>query len=88
MDLRLILLIPLLAGCSGLQQALQPSDAGPGLGSHSYNVLPDGSLKVDVHSIYGGPAVTVEGEGESRKMTITPASRIQVEKLIDVLSIP
>ena len=88
MDLRIIPLLLLLGGCSTFQQALQPTDAGPGLGTHSYTIQPDGSLQVDVHSIYGGPSVVVEGEGENRKMTIVPASRIQVEKLIDVLSIP
>jgi len=77
-----------LPGCTELLEATKPTDGSAGLGTHSYTVAPDGSLQVEVHSIYGGPSVIVEGEGENRKMVITPASRIQIEKLIDVLSIP
>lgn len=81
----LILLIPFLAGCEAL---MTTTDGKIGLGSHSYVITPDGGVDVKVHSVYGGPAVTVEGEGENRKLTVVPATRIQIEKLINVLGLP
>ena len=81
----LILLLPLLTGCEAV---MTTTDGKIGLGSHSYVITPDGAVDVKVHSVYGGPAITIEGEGENRKLTVVPASRIQIEKLVDVLGIP
>ena len=77
-----------LTGCADLIKATQ-SDGGEGLGTHNYTITKDGDIKVNVHSIYGGPAFKVETDADGvQTITVTPANRIQIEKLIDVLGVP
>ena len=83
--LALALLLLFLTGCETL---MTTSDGRVGLGTHEYTISPDGAVDVKVHSVYGGPAITIEGEGENRKLTVVPATRIQIEKLVNVLGLP
>ena len=87
MDLRVILLLPLLAGCGTLTEALDtPSGNDHSLGTHNYTVAPDGTLTIEVRSLYGGPGITVERRGDGTSLvTVQPAARVQLERALKAL---
>ena len=82
--LLLLMLLP-LAGCASFNDALKGDENTPGLGTHSYSVLPDGTVQIDVHSIYGGPGLEVIQEDGKVTTTVIPADRIKLEIIKDLI---
>ena len=77
----LIPIVLLLGGCAGV------SDMMKSKGTHDYTVNPDGSIAVKVDSVYGGPSLKVSTDKEGvRTITVVPAGRLQIEKLLEVLA--
>lgn len=85
------LFLLILTGCvSTLESIVTPGGEKRGLGDHEYDVKPDGSVNVKVHSVYGGPELTIETteDEEGREVTrvrVSPAGRVTLEELLPLL---
>lgn len=80
-------LFTLTSGCANMADIFRTDDSSAGLGTHVYTVGPDGTIKLEVHSVYGGPGleVSTDSDGQLRTISVKPAGKLTINDLLPLL---